>query len=142
MRRDVATIGPGDTLDIASRLMIERGIRHLVVVEEGGVVGVLSERDLLQPAFARSLGYTDRDRNALMKSMRVKDVVHGTLTTTRPDEALSEAASIMVEKRIGCLPVLGPAGLVGIVTSTDLLHYAWAAPTPTQPVAHVPGRRK
>jgi acetoin utilization protein AcuB len=139
MSRGVVTLAPDDTLATASALMVEKGIRHLVILEKGRVVGVLSERDLLQRAFARSVGYTERDRNTLMRSVQAREVVLRAPITTGPETALSEAANLMVEKKIGCLPVVSAGALVGVVTATDLLRHAGAERPQSQPVAHVPG---
>jgi acetoin utilization protein AcuB len=90
--------------------MRDHRFRHLPVVEDGRLVGILSDRDLrpvlLSPGLARA---------------RVRELMSEDLTTVGPDAPLEEAASLLVVKKIGCLPVVAQGRLVGIVTETDLL---------------------
>jgi acetoin utilization protein AcuB len=140
MSRNVVSVGPDDTLEAADALMVEKGIRHLVVLDHGRVVGVLSERDLLRSALAKVLGFGESDRHGLMKTIRVREVVREAPVVTVPEAPLSSAADLLVRRRVGCLPVVSGDSLVGVVTSTDLVRHGWGDHPPVQPVAHVPGR--
>jgi acetoin utilization protein AcuB len=110
MVTDLVTIRPHETARHAYRLMRDHRFRHLPVVEDGRLCGILSDRDLrpalLSPALARA---------------RVHELMSEELTTVRPDASVEEAASLLVMKKIGCLPVVDADRLVGIVTETDLL---------------------
>ncbi len=105
MTTDVRTIAPTDRLDVARRELQERRIHHLVVVEHGEPVGILSSHDLDRPA-----GSTVAD------AMTATPVVATSRTTVR------QAANLLRGNGIGCLPIVDGGGkLVGIVTTADLL---------------------
>lgn len=110
MATDLVTVRPHETARHAYRLMRDHRFRHLPVVEDGRLVGILSDRDLrpvlLSPTLARA---------------RVGELMSEDLTTVVPDAPVEEAASLLVVKKIGCLPVVADGRLVGIVTETDLL---------------------
>jgi acetoin utilization protein AcuB len=110
MATDLVTVRPHETARHAYRLMRDRRFRHLPVVEDGKLVGILSDRDLrpvlLSPTLARA---------------RVRELMSEDLTTVGPDAPVEEAASLLVVKKIGCLPVVAEGRLIGIVTETDLL---------------------
>lgn len=110
MATDLVTVGPAETARSAYKVMRDRRIRHLPVVTGGRLIGILSDRDLrpvlLSPGLARA---------------RVAELMSEDLTTVPPEATVEEAASLLVMKKIGCLPVLDEGRLVGIVTETDLL---------------------
>src|SRR2546428_8940678 len=110
MVTDLVTVRPGATAREAYRLMRDRRFRHLPVLQDGRVVGILSDRDLrpvlLSPGLART---------------RVFELMSEELTTIAPETPVEEAASLLVAKKIGCLPVVVNGRLVGLITETDLL---------------------
>ncbi|CAA9454340.1 MAG: CBS domain protein AcuB [uncultured Rubrobacteraceae bacterium] len=117
MAREVATLSPGETAGAALALCRERRIRHLPVLEDGRLVGVVSDRDLRSatPAFG------DPARAAALAEVRVGDVMAREVVTARPDDPIDGAANTMRERGINCLPVLEGDELVGIVTSSDVM---------------------
>jgi acetoin utilization protein AcuB len=117
MAREVTTLSPGDTAADALALCRERRIRHLPVLEDGRLVGIVSDRDLRSatPAFG------DPARSAALSEVRVGDVMAREVITADPDDPIDEAANTMRERRINCLPVLEGGELVGIVTSSDVM---------------------
>jgi len=117
MTREVAVLSPRATAAEALGLCRERRIRHLPVLEEGRLVGVVSDRDLRSAAPA--LG--DPERAAALEKIRISDVLTREVVTARPDEPIEEAANRMRERRIGCLPVVEGDELVGIITSSDVM---------------------
>lgn len=104
------TVGPEETCRRAWQLMREHRFRHLPVVAQGRLTGVLSDRDLRPVLFSPTLAET-----------RVGEVMTESPTTIPPDAPVEDAASLLVVKKIGCLPVVEGDRLVGIVTETDLL---------------------
>lgn len=123
MSAEVATVLRNDQLLIADDLMRLGRIRHTPVLDEGTgeVVGVLSQRDLFRGALARSLGYGEHAQQKMLGMLRVKDVMTTDPVTVRPDAPLAEAARIMLERKIGCLPVVEAGKLVGILTESDFV---------------------
>src|SRR5574341_465081 len=122
MTSDPVTIGPGTPLPEARRLMKQRGIRHLPVVDDAGrLLGVLTDRDIRHaafvPALAEYLGWEVRR----LRAPRVRDVMTWSVVTTHPDATLVQAGLTMFQRRIGSLPVVDNGRLVGIVTERDVL---------------------
>jgi CBS domain-containing protein len=103
-------------------MTLER-IRHLPVLDEGRVVGVVSQRDLFRSALAAALGYGEKGQTMLMRTLRVKEVMHEPAITISPEATAKEATRLMIENKIGCLPVVEGRTLVGILTETDILRY-------------------
>jgi len=123
MTKEVSTLGRNDTLDIADDMMTLERIRHLPVLDEGRVVGVVSQRDLFRSALAAALGYGENAQKRLLRTLRVKEVMSEPAITVSPEAAAKEAIRLMLERKIGCLPVVEGHTLVGIVTETDILRY-------------------
>src|SRR5262245_21700779 len=95
--KGVSTLGRNDTLDLADDIMTLDRIRHLPVLEEGRVVGVVSQRDLFRSALAAALGYGERAQKMLLRSIRVKEVMSEPAITVSPEVMLKEAARLMLE---------------------------------------------
>jgi CBS domain-containing protein len=122
MTRDVRTLRPNDKLSAADELMQVGRFRHVVVVDDDGeVAGVVSQRDIFFNALAWSLGQGRVGHDKALASIAVKEVMHGSVVTVRPDQPLGEASAAMIERKIGCVPVVDDGRLVGIVTEGDFL---------------------
>jgi acetoin utilization protein AcuB len=117
MTRNVVVLSPETTAAEALALCRERRIRHLPVLEDGRLVGIVSDRDLRSATPA--LG--DPGRAAALEKIRVSDVMARDVTTAHPDDPIEVAANCMREARIGCLPVVEEDRLVGILTSSDVM---------------------
>ena len=109
MSTNVVTIGPREAASAAWSRMRRRGIRHLVVMDEDRVVGVLSERDL-----------GGRSGAATRKNRVVRDLMTPRVETADPEASVDDAAELMRRRLIGSLPVVDGDDLVGIVTATDV----------------------
>jgi acetoin utilization protein AcuB len=124
MSRDVATIAAGASCREAVDRMVRRKVRHLPVVEgDGRLVGIVTDRDLRHSLFAPAL-FTDTGGvsvDALFGAVSVKDVMSAPVVTATPEQALEDAARLMVEDKIGSLPVVAEGRVIGILTETDLL---------------------
>jgi CBS domain-containing protein len=123
MARDVTTLGRNDSLDLADDVMMLGRMRHIPVIDEGRVVGVVSQRDLFRSALAAALGYGETAQKKLLRTLRVKEVMSEPAIIISPEATIKEAVRLMLEKKIGCLPVVQGHTLVGIITETDLLRY-------------------
>ncbi|MBX7185715.1 MAG: CBS domain-containing protein [Vicinamibacteria bacterium] len=122
MTRDVRTVGRNDQLAVADTIMKQARIRHLPVLDaDGGVCAVVSQRDLFRGALLRALGFGGRAEDAMLRQVAVKEIMSDELHTATPDMTVSDAASIMIERKIGCLPVVESGRLVGLVTETDFV---------------------
>ncbi|HEV8724577.1 MAG TPA: CBS domain-containing protein [Candidatus Binatia bacterium] len=123
MTQNPTTLDRNETLDLAESIMNLGRVRHMPVVEDGKVIGILSQRDLFRSALITSLGFGRKTTGALMKTIKIKEIMTEKVVTISPDASVKEAARQMMEKKIGCLPVLEGDRLVGIVTETDMLQY-------------------
>ena len=121
MVKEVATLDVEDELSLANDIMRLGRIRHLPVVEGEKVVGIISERDLFRSSLAQALGYGNKDTREVMKTLRIKDIMVKQVISISPDTDLKDAVALMVERKIGCLPVVQDHKLVGLITETDIL---------------------
>lgn len=108
MTSDPVTIGPHDTLSNAKTIMEAGRFRRVPVVEEGRLVGILTERDL-------------REYTGYLESTRVNAAMRTALVNVSPYDTVEDAARLMLKHKIGGLPILADGKLVGIVTTSDLL---------------------
>jgi CBS domain-containing membrane protein len=123
MMSSPVTLKPDDTLDLANDVITLGRIRHLPIVDDGKLVGIISERDLMGAATKQIFGLKQTRQSALLKSVAVKDVMKKRVITVEPAADITEAAHLMAEKKIGCLPVVSTGVLIGLVTTTDILRY-------------------
>ena len=117
------TLRPTDTLDLANDIISLGRIRHIPVVEDGRLVGLLSERDLIGAAATEIFGLGQKRKSALLKTVLIKDVMKKKVITIKPDTSIKDAAHLMADKKIGCVPVVESGTLVGLLTTTDILRY-------------------
>jgi CBS domain-containing membrane protein len=122
MTREVHTVGRNDSLAVADGLMRAGRFRHTVVLdEEGGLAGVLSQRDFVFSALSWQLGQGRTAHDKALESAVAKDLMQTQAITISPDAPLEEAARRMDEHKVGCLPVMDGPTLVGIITEGDFL---------------------
>lgn len=121
MVKEVATLDINDELSLANDIMRLGRIRHLPVVDGHRLVGIISERDLFRSSLAQALGYGTKNTRDLMKTLRIKDVMVTGVITIPPDTDVCEATKIMMQEKIGCLPIVQENMLVGLITETDIL---------------------
>lgn len=114
------TVTTATPLGEAFRRMRQHGIRHLLVMDHDRVVGVVSERDLRRRDGEGDL-WTISAQYLIDRDLRVGDVMTDDPVTITDESSTAEAARLMTERRIGCLPVVRAEACVGIVTTTDLL---------------------
>jgi CBS domain-containing protein len=117
------TLGPEDTLDLVNDVISLGRIRHIPVMDDGKLVGIITERDLMGGAVPAIFGLKQKSKSALLKTYRIKEFMKKKVVTVKPDTPIKDAARLMVEKKVGCVPVLSEGSLVGLVTTTDILRY-------------------
>jgi CBS domain-containing protein len=126
MRREFVSLNATDRLDLADDIMTLGRIRHMPVLEDGRLVGIVSQRDLLAHSLAKALDFEPHDRRAFLKSVDISEAMTRDVLTVEAATSLEEAARLLIRQRIGCLPVVDRAGApIGIVTKTDLLRVAY-----------------
>jgi acetoin utilization protein AcuB len=117
MSREVVTLGPEASAAEAWAVCQEMGIRHLPVVEEGRIVGLVSDRDLRDISPPRGSG-GERDT---LGWVSLRDIMSTALVTIHPLDTIDHAARELHQRKIGCLPVVAEERLVGIITSSDMM---------------------
>jgi acetoin utilization protein AcuB len=121
MTRNPVTITPFTSFPEAFRIIREEGIRHLPVVDEDGkLVGILAQVDLLHASPSTATTFTIFEMSYVLANLHIQEVMSSPPITVPDDAPLEEAARVMVEKRIGCLPVMRGDELVGMITETDI----------------------
>jgi CBS domain-containing protein len=116
MTKDLVTVREVDDVALAEALLRLGGIRHLPVVRDRKLVGILTQRDILRSGASGKPG---------ARELLVTDVMTKEPTAVRPATGLAHAARIMLERKFGCLPVCDEGGtLVGIVTEADFVRFA------------------
>lgn len=112
MNRDVKTIEPGESVQSAAAKMSRHSIGSLIVIKNGSLQGIITERDILSKVVAKSLDAA---------STKVSDVMTKSVVMISPDRDIEDAAEVMIEKGIKKLPVIKGDKLIGIVTSMDIV---------------------
>lgn len=118
MQTSVTTITPKTPLAEAVRLVRRRGIRHLPVVQDHALVGIVSDRDLKRAAVASP--ETPQVRS-LPEAPPVDEIMTRAVITVGRTFPIEEAARLMVTEKVSALPVTEGGRLIGIVTETDVL---------------------
>jgi CBS domain-containing protein len=116
MTRELVTVKETDDLALAESILRLGGIRHLPVVRERKLVGLVTQRDLLRS------GASGGPR---ARAVHAQDIMTRTPVTVGADSSLAHAARLMLKHKFGCLPVCQEDGtLVGIITESDFVRFA------------------
>jgi CBS domain-containing membrane protein len=122
MTSQVFTVRFDKKLIAVREIMNWAHVRHVPVVNAaGGLVGIISHRDLLHAAISSVAAAPEIERSRQLGSVPLVQVMKTDVQTIGPDESIRKAASLMRKSKIGCLPVVEDDRLVGIVTEYDLL---------------------
>lgn len=122
MTKDVVTVPADCSMMKASKIMKERGVRRLPVVdEESRLIGIVSDRDIKEASPSKATTLDVHELYYLLSEIKVKDIMTPRPVTIHEDETMERAAAIMLEKRIGGLPVVNDEGRIqGIVSDADI----------------------
>jgi CBS domain-containing protein len=121
MTRTVVTLTQEQTLRDAVELLRSKHIRHLPVVEDSKLIGIVTDRDVKR-ATPSLLSGVDRDEyDRVLDETKIGQIMTREPTTITPETALKAAVKIFIERKVGALPVVSGGRLVGIVTEIDLL---------------------
>ena len=122
MTKDVITVGMDTYLSAICKIFDEKKFHHLLVIEDDGLCGVISDRDMFKALspFLNTTAEQNRDLWTLKK--RAHQIMSRNPITVADDVNVDKAAQLMMRESISCLPVMASDGqIVGIVTRTDLL---------------------
>jgi len=121
LKGNLVTVSPQDNLEIAFQLMVTNKIRHLPVVEEDRLVGIISDRDLKSALIHAHNGLPVHDFFMIPPKVPVSQVMTRDPIHITPDTDIEEAARMMYKQKIGSLPVVEDGSVVGIITESDIL---------------------
>jgi acetoin utilization protein AcuB len=133
MQRGVVTVDPDAPLPQAMGLLQRRGIRHLPVLHEGRLVGIISDRDVKAAMGGGGAGPAAAAPGGSAAGLAARDIMTRPVVTIAPMFPVEEAARIMVTRKISALPVTEADRLIGIVTETDVLELFVRAMGVTEP---------
>jgi acetoin utilization protein AcuB len=120
MKKDVITVDSNDSLRLTLLKVHQNRIRHIPIVEQGKLVGIISDRDI-RDACPSIISASHPDDEKVMTTP-VSTIMRRDVITAHPLDFIEEAALALYENHIGCLPVVVDDTLVGILTETDILH--------------------
>lgn len=116
MTKQVVAIGPDMPIGDANALMEQRNIRHFPIMEQGRLVGIISDRDIRLVGSAHP-----KAPQGVKLSDSVRRIMVTNVITAHPLEPIEEAAKVLQSEKIGAMPVMAEGELVGIVTAIDFL---------------------
>lgn len=124
MTKDLITLKKSDDLTTAERLFKRNNIRHIPVVDELQIVGMLSYTDLLRISYADAVYEDETDVDSMVYNMfTIEQVMAKNVIKVSPQTTIKEVAEILSAKEFHAIPVVEEDELVGIVTTTDLINY-------------------
>ena len=122
MTEKVFTLQPGDNLVALEDLMDAHRVRHVPVVDrDGDLVGLVTQRDLARGVLGRLDDVPMSVERDVLRSRRIREIMTTEPETVEPETSLREAAQMLLEDKIGCLPVVEGMHLVGILTEADFV---------------------
>lgn len=134
MTEQLITITPQTTLPEAQRIMFEHKIRRLPVVKSGKLVGIVTLGDIREAKPSDATTLSIYELNYLMDRVTAKDFMTPNPITIAPDATIAEAARLMMEYKIGGLPVVEDGKLIGIITETDFCRLLMSQPALVEPL--------
>jgi len=121
MTRRVVTGEETDSLRDAIGLMQKHRIRHLPIVSEGALIGIVTDRDVKRATPSLLSGIPQEQYDKVLDQTPVGVVMTRNPFSITPSTSLKDAVKVVVDRKFGALPVVEEGKLVGIITSTDLL---------------------
>lgn len=120
MSSNPVVIASGATLPEAHHLMKDSNVRRLPVVDNGKLVGIVASGDVLEAGPSDAISLSIHELNYLIARLTVKEIMTKDVVTVVEDTKLHDVAKIMLEKKIGGLPVMNGDQVVGIITESDI----------------------
>lgn len=120
MSQPVISVPPETPIHDALIMFKKEHIRRAPVIKDGKMVGIVSERDLLNASPSPVTSLSVWEMNYLLSKVTIKQVMKKKVLTIRKDTPIEEAARIMADNKIGGMPVMNEGNVVGMITETDL----------------------
>jgi CBS domain-containing protein len=124
MTKKIIALNRKDDLETAEMLFKKHKIRHIPVVHEDSIIGMLSYTDLLRISFADAFNEDEDEVDTVVYNMfTIEQVMAKNLVSVSSDTPIKEVAQLLAKKEFHALPVVDEGKLVGIITTTDLINY-------------------
>jgi acetoin utilization protein AcuB len=121
MSKHPLTVKPKTSVNAALKRMRDERVRRFPVVDDGGkLVGIVSEKDLLYAAPSPATSLSIYEMHYLYSRLNVEEIMTREVIVVQEDDPLEEAARILVDNKVGGLPVMRDGKLVGLITETDV----------------------
>ncbi|MBU1228902.1 MAG: CBS and ACT domain-containing protein [Proteobacteria bacterium] len=120
MAAPVFTVGAEASISEVVNLMREKQVKHIPVVDEGALLGVISDRDIKQYTPSKGTSLDIFEINYLLAKTKAREIMRAKVLTTSPETPVEEAAMVLYDNNIGCLPVVEGGRLVGIISDRDM----------------------
>jgi acetoin utilization protein AcuB len=121
MKRDLVTIGKDERMTTAKKILQEKNIRHLPVVDGKKLVGLVTNMDIRKAEASPATSLEIRELHYLLDKIKVSEIMTRNVITITPDISVEEATTLLHDNKIGCLPVVEDGNLVGIITENDVM---------------------
>jgi acetoin utilization protein AcuB len=132
MSADPIAVSPDTTVFDARQTMLKERIRHLLVTEGQRLLGIVTDRDIRLNLPSQATSLSVWEVNYLLARLTVEEVMTTGVIIIGPDQNARNAARLMLEHKIGALPVLDGGRLIGIITETDVLRAFARTPEPAE----------
>jgi CBS domain-containing protein len=124
MTKKIIALNRKDDLETAEMLFKKHKIRHIPVVHEDSIIGMLSYTDLLRISFADAFNEDEDEVDTVVYNMfTIEQVMAKNLVSVSSDTPIKDVAQLLAKKEFHALPVVDDGRLVGIITTTDLINY-------------------
>lgn len=121
MTPDPVVITTDTSLKEALEIVRSKPFRHLPVLDENGkLVGIVTEKSLVYASPTSTTALSVFEVDYILSRTKVGQIIQGSVISVGPDWPIEEAARVMVDRRIGCLPVIEDDKLIGIISDTDI----------------------
>ena len=121
MHKDLVTITKDDRMTVAKKILKEKNIRHLPVVDGKRLIGLVTNMDIRKAEASPATSLEIRELHYLLDKLTVGEIMTRNVITISPDISVEEAAILLHDNKIGCLPVVEDGNLVGIITENDVM---------------------
>ena len=121
MHKDLVSITKDERMTLAKKIMKEKNIRHLPVVDGKRLVGLVTNMDIRKAEASPATSLEIRELHYLLDKLTVGEIMTRNVITISPDISIEEATTLLHDNKIGCLPVVEDGNLVGMITENDVM---------------------
>jgi len=121
MKKDLITITKDERMTAAKKILQDKNIRHLPVVDGKKLIGLVTNMDIRKAEASPATSLEIRELHYLLDKLTVGEIMTRNVITISPDISVEEATTLLHDNKIGCLPVVEDGNLVGIITENDVM---------------------